>query len=358
MSMITFQCHACNHVLKVAAQHAGKKAKCTKCQTPLVIPQLPAAAPEPYQAPPPPLRPVAPAPQPVDELEEVPPSRGSRRDDDDDRPRKRRRDRDERDFDDRDDRDRDDDYDDDRSIRKSSGGKPDWAKVQVGLLLNFIAIIVIMSGYGCETIALLVTTIMGIAGTISQGMFTTIRIFNQLGVSIIFCGLILTIVGQSFWIFVKSNRNGNLGFAIASLAVTSVGAILYLVFSVIPAFDRGSLAMFGLTWGDVILLMLGMVAFRAGFMMQAFFLRSLAMTVKERRLTSMLPLILSFVLVGYTVVGTLLGRIIAEAIRGGRGAFIVIMLIQWVVPPIMYLLLVMLMTRTSALRKIIVKELR
>lgn len=350
--MITFQCHACNHVLKVAAQHAGKKAKCTKCQTPLVIPQLPAAAPEPYQPPPPALRPVAPAPQPVDELEEVPPSRGSRHDDDD-RPRKRRRDRDDRDFDDRDDRDRDDD----RSIRKSSGGKPDWSKVQIGLLLNFIAIIVIMSGYGCEVVALLIQTIMGIANSPSQGMFTTIRIFHQLGVSIIFCGLVLTIVGQSFWIFVKSNRNGNLGFAIASLAVTSVGAILYLVFSVIPAFDRSSLAFFGITWGDVILLMLGMLAFRAGFMLQAFFLRSLAMTVKERRLTNMLPLILSFVLLGYTVVGTLLGRILAEAL-GGRGAFIVIVLIQWVVPPIMYMLLVMLMVRSSALRKIIVKELR
>jgi hypothetical protein len=38
MDTITFRCEACQHVLRVSADKAGRKAKCTKCGTPLTIP--------------------------------------------------------------------------------------------------------------------------------------------------------------------------------------------------------------------------------------------------------------------------------------------------------------------------------
>jgi phage FluMu protein Com len=51
MEAITFRCSACNHGIKVAADKAGRKAKCPKCKTELTIPQpeavTPAAAPAP-----------------------------------------------------------------------------------------------------------------------------------------------------------------------------------------------------------------------------------------------------------------------------------------------------------------------
>jgi hypothetical protein len=38
METITFRCTACKHVLKIGADKAGRKAKCVKCGTPLIIP--------------------------------------------------------------------------------------------------------------------------------------------------------------------------------------------------------------------------------------------------------------------------------------------------------------------------------
>src|SRR5256885_10974588 len=80
MSTITFTCYACNQVLKVAADKAGKKAKCVKCGTILTIPVAageaevapPAAPPQPPPAPraaPPP----APARRSDFDFEEPPP---------------------------------------------------------------------------------------------------------------------------------------------------------------------------------------------------------------------------------------------------------------------------------------------
>ena len=38
MSFITFQCYACQQVLKVGEDKAGRKAKCYKCGTVLTVP--------------------------------------------------------------------------------------------------------------------------------------------------------------------------------------------------------------------------------------------------------------------------------------------------------------------------------
>src|SRR5213595_3171279 len=38
METITFRCTACGHVLKIGADKAGRKAKCTKCGLALTIP--------------------------------------------------------------------------------------------------------------------------------------------------------------------------------------------------------------------------------------------------------------------------------------------------------------------------------
>ena len=38
MSLIRFQCYVCNQELQVAAEKAGRKAKCIQCNTILTIP--------------------------------------------------------------------------------------------------------------------------------------------------------------------------------------------------------------------------------------------------------------------------------------------------------------------------------
>src|SRR5262245_9845637 len=122
---ITFTCYACNQVLKVGGDKAGKKAKCVKCGTILTIPvsggdeadvvtpTAGGAAPPPPPAPRPP-RPTPPPPARSDfDFDE--PRRPPRRDDDD-----RRRPRD--DYDDR--RPRRDEYDEPPPRRREEYDEP------------------------------------------------------------------------------------------------------------------------------------------------------------------------------------------------------------------------------------------
>jgi hypothetical protein len=60
MATITFRCSACQQVLKIGADKAGKKAKCLKCGTPLTVPAAVEEAIAPVGA-------AAPAPKPVDD---------------------------------------------------------------------------------------------------------------------------------------------------------------------------------------------------------------------------------------------------------------------------------------------------
>src|SRR5262245_52779759 len=153
MSVITFQCFACNQVLQVGADKAGRKAKCSQCGTVLTIPVLAGAASEgvlpaaslpaaslpaapvarPVAAPPaalpsalpPSAPPPVPAPARIDDVKVIDDEPRRRRlyDDDDDEPRSRRR--------------RDDDYD----VRRPVYSK--WDKVRIGFLIAFIGLCVV-----------------------------------------------------------------------------------------------------------------------------------------------------------------------------------------------------------------------
>src|SRR4029077_3733863 len=49
MELISFRCTSCNQGLKVGADKAGRKIKCTKCGTPLTIPSPQREAPPPSE---------------------------------------------------------------------------------------------------------------------------------------------------------------------------------------------------------------------------------------------------------------------------------------------------------------------
>jgi hypothetical protein len=51
MEPITFRCSACNQVLKVSAEKAGRKVKCNKCSAAITVPAAGTPAPEPAPAP-------------------------------------------------------------------------------------------------------------------------------------------------------------------------------------------------------------------------------------------------------------------------------------------------------------------
>jgi hypothetical protein len=51
MEPITFRCSACNQVLKVSAEKAGRKVKCNKCNAAVTVPAAEAAAPQPAPEP-------------------------------------------------------------------------------------------------------------------------------------------------------------------------------------------------------------------------------------------------------------------------------------------------------------------
>ena len=284
MAVITFQCYACNQVLQVGADNAGRKAKCSQCGTILTIPVLAAEAMiEGVTA-----APVAPQPR----RDEVAVARDEpaprRRDDyDDDRPRRRRP----------------DDYDD-YPVRRASA--PKWDKVKVGLLLAFIGLCVMAGAFAFVLLGVLV----------GMFTFTGARIFAQIGSTIFFLGSITAIVGHVFWLFVFSNKRGALGFAIAALAVAGVFLLVQLV---TLAQTFGSFFGIGLTT-----LLFGALLRAAHFMMIAFYVRALAQWFDERRLESsaMLNVILCGCLGGYELVTNVI--LIAFVSSGfGQGFLIV-----------------------------------
>jgi hypothetical protein len=223
MSVITFQCYACNQMLKVGADKGGKKTKCIKCGTILTIP-VAAAEPEvlapeviddrapvkkPSKGPPPPRpargrrkdefkidededeRPRKRSQREEEADEETRPRKKRRADEDDvDRPAKRRSRSDEDDEDDRPRRRReraeDDEDDDDRPRKRRRDEedeededhprrrrheeedddydrrrvkKTDWAKVRLGMLLCFIGLCAFGVGALLEQIGVTVAAV-------------------------------------------------------------------------------------------------------------------------------------------------------------------------------------------------------
>jgi hypothetical protein len=188
METITFRCSSCSQVLKVAADKAGRRVKCARCGVDLTIPAAsenkPGAKSEKTAA----TSPPRPAP-PSDEDEEYgggtyglldkptveeeePPRRGRK----DRRPSRSEEeeegdtvdaafadeDEDEEDFE-----DEDEDEDEDRPRRKRRRGKPitvepeKWHKVQLGLLLVFISICLLLTAKVLQWIVVLLGLFSG-----------------------------------------------------------------------------------------------------------------------------------------------------------------------------------------------------
>ncbi|MCI0683109.1 MAG: hypothetical protein L0Y71_13490 [Gemmataceae bacterium] len=311
MSVITFQCYACNQVLQVGADKAGRRAKCSQCGTVLTIPMLAAgvvegvlpAAAVPAAPQPPPVPAAAPtaapgaaaptAPAPSGPVPSVPAQYTDaeplprRRTDDDDRPR----------------RGRDDDY----AVRRRPASK--WDKVKIGFLLVFIGVSVMAGAYAVELIGRLVSMIVYASGAF--GASGVAFVFLRIGLIVAFVATIATIVGHVFWLFV-SNRTGALGFGIAALAVCGVYLVFQIVGRMIPAFQPG------LFRSHPLLTMFANMLAAAHFMMMGFYVRAVGMRLDEpyaeRR--GMLLVILSGALGGYE----LLSGIILTAASGIGGA--------------------------------------
>lgn len=311
MSVITFQCYACNQVLQVDADKAGRKAKCSQCSTLLTIPALTVdavvegvAAPLPA-APPPVSRP----PDAAAGSGAAPPIR--RREEDDDAPR--RRDRYDDEGDDRPRRGRRDTYDDD-DIRRSA--EPNWDKVKIGFLLVFTGLCV-MGG------AFVFTVLGNVLGFVS---FTGWRILSQIGFTIVFLGTIAAVVGHVFWLFVFSNKRGAMGFAIAALSVCGV----YLLMQLITLIQ-----VYGSIWGysNVGWLLVNLLR-AAHFMMIAFYLRTLALWLDDPRLqrSAMINVVLCGCLAGFDLlIGVILmalapGMFVVGQIFGLLGGILVIVI--------------------------------
>jgi hypothetical protein len=252
MGFITFQCYACQQVLKAGDDKAGRKVKCYKCGTVLTVPvaSTTPGGPSPMgtKVPPPvppPAKPTQTPMPPVAELIEpgAPPARLVRppaaeladyaddRDDYDDRPPPRRlRRRDDED-------DYDDDYDDRPRPKVSQGSR--WRKVRLGLLLVFIGACVYAGGYGLEQVAVLIQHLSSFSqprtleGFQSIGqVFDASRVIYRLGLVIVFGGIVTAIVGYVFCLFAP-NRFGSLGLAIAALATAGLGALLMIPYRLV-----------------------------------------------------------------------------------------------------------------------------
>ena len=280
MSVITFQCFACNQVLQVGADNAGRKAKCSQCGAILTIPTLTAerlvegaaplsAAPKP----PPALGPRGGAADDAEVRDDVPPRRHG--DYDDDRPRRRRA----------------DEYDGYNARRPAT---PNWDKVNIGILLVFLG------------------TIIGFFS------ITGWRILAQIGLTILLFGTIAAGVGHVFCLFVFSNKRGAMGFAIAALAVGGI----YFLFQIV-----GLARIFGAFWSiSAVPALLTGVLRAAHFMMIAFFVRSLSQMFDQRRLESsaMLNVILSSCLAGFDLVaGIILVAMAPNIFDAGQGYWMV-----------------------------------
>lgn len=381
MSTINFPCYACNQVLKVGADKAGRKAKCIKCGTILTIPMASAEEPvEAVSAAPaktPQAVKSAPPPPVLDDEDDRP--RKRRRDEDEeedeDRPRKRRRDEDEEDEDrprkrgrddddDRDDADdrprkrrRDEDDEDDRPKktrrdddddydRKKSEWKDNWPKVRLGMLLTFIGACVYAGGYALEHIGVLLMTIATMSSNMGFGRGTSdiMEILVKIALPVMQAALITVVVGQVFWIFV-TNKFGKLAFAIAALSVSALTVIFFLVFKLIPVFHETSLPYgflilmprsmdfrgnFGPSIGNALVPSMVNIFMAVAFMMMAFYLRGIGLALKKQSLakSSMMIVIMAGVSAGYQLLWPMLSYAFLSP-NTGRGIIVLIWIIYW-----------------------------
>ncbi len=309
MAVITFACYACNQVLQVGADKAGRKAKCSQCGTILTVPALAqnvlpvAEAIAPTPAAPPPLHPSPPTAGGVahglDEVEVVEEPASRRLDDFEAGPPRRRQ----------------SEYYD---VRRRPPSK--WHKVKLGFLLVFIGMCVLAGAFGFTLLGWLLVN----AGAGAMVGAVLVRI----GETIMFLGGGAAIVGHVFWLWI-SNRRGAFGFAIATLSVAGVLELFQIVHmaSVYGSFLGGN---------TVVNMLVGLLR-AAHFMMIAFYLRALAQTVADRigaqRLerSAMLNVILCACLAGLELIGGIIVLATAPSLilGGGTGYMVVRWLFFW-----------------------------
>ncbi len=254
MATISFQCYACQQVLKVGGEKAGKRGKCPKCGTMLTIPVGSSAAPAP---PPPPAAappPLPQAPQPKAPAAQyapgAPPAQGPLRaelvEDDADfpPPPPRRRASEDAEV-----------YEaEEVDVRAPAAGGA-WKHVRLGLLLVFIGFCVIAGAFALQLIGYLlftINTIQALSGRPSGGMgapaFAILwRIAEVIGV----CGTLTAVAGYVFCILGPKQR-GALPLAITTVSVTGVYLLLTVIFKLPFLFSQG-FGLFGgrgvaLTW--------------------------------------------------------------------------------------------------------------
>jgi hypothetical protein len=356
MTTITFQCYACNQVLKVGSDKAGKKAKCIKCGTILTIPvesteEPEVAEAEPAEASPPPV-PRRRSSRDDDEAfedDDRPRRRSARDEDEDDRPRRRssrdeeddedrprrRRDRDEEEDEDRPRRRRDEEDDDyDRPRKKSNP----WPKVRVGMFINVFSAGALI-GYGALELFIALFFMIAALGA-SAGMAKTSSVFVLIAAILFTVQEIPAIVGYVFAIFTP-NKKGALALAITVLSLGGVSLVLKIIFYMVFYLGGGSTPfgggdfrrLFGAAFGmppgleyetkavAIIVITLILLAVFAEYIVYPLYLRSVCQQKKERYLEggAFLPLGLAAGAVGLKVLLTIIGLAASEGAHGEAG---------------------------------------
>jgi hypothetical protein len=222
-------------------------------------------------------------------------------DDEDDRPRRRGRARAEED-DDEDDRPRrrrgrddedEDDYDD-RKSRKRRGKKRarGLGLVKVASLIGFIAGCIIAGACVPQVIFYIMLTIAAAGGGMNLG--SAAEIFMKITEILVLAYAVTAIASYSLSLAVP-NRRGSIGFAISALVVGVAYAVLYFIFQFLPVFGAtGGWGSFmgpgggpgggggGSLFGAWFLMVTIQLLFAAPFILSIFWLRQLALSVKDR----------------------------------------------------------------------------
>jgi hypothetical protein len=213
-----------------------------------------------------------------------PRARAEEEDDEDDRPRRRRS---------HDEEDEEDDYQD-RKKKKRRGKKRarGLGMMKVASLIGFIAACIIAGACVPQAVLYVMLTIGMAGGTVGNGIFVFLKITEIL---VLVFG-VAALVGYSFNLAVP-NRKGSIGFAIATLVVAAAWVVLYFIFQFLPIFGAtgGWSGLVGgpgggpgggreSLFGGWFLLLLVQMLFSAQFILALFFLRAIALSVKERGL--------------------------------------------------------------------------
>jgi len=302
MSFISFQCYACNQMLRVGADKAGRKAKCHKCGTILTIPISSTVPPTSDTgiasrgATPPPLPPLPAAPSAppaareppyVPTLEEDEPERPPRRRAerlapleegyDEPRPRRRRRrvDYEEEDY--------------EEPERRPDPAAQRW-RARLGLLLAFIGSCVLAGAFALYLVAYLLGTIdlirmISSPQTFRGGTGEAPGILIRVGV-IVYLGAALTSITGYVFCILGPTKRGMLALSIATTAVAGVDVLLTLIFKVPLVFGdyAGSArapspsGLFG-TWFALLIVQL---LFSAELILFPLYLRGMCKFVKAR----------------------------------------------------------------------------